>query len=137
MVGPFAHFPSVAVNWPLALFPHRAIHFGWSEMLRSHPRPHEWDWRVSSLLASDETLRRTSPGIVTYHEFDTLCDEGRQYAERLRHVRRLVDASCMPYPHGSGYGMAHILGWVADRLAERLLCPADDEQTASSVDLAQ
>ena len=77
MVGPFAHFASVASNWCLAIFPHRAIHFGWASLLKSHPHPHEWDYQVSSMLASDAQLSRSSPAIVTYHEYDTLYDEGR------------------------------------------------------------
>ena len=59
----------------------------------------------------------------------TLNDEGMQYAERLRAVGRLHAAKGMPYPHGS-----EILGWVADRLAERLRCPAEGDP--STTDLA-
>ena len=36
-----------------------------------------WDWRVSGLLANDELLRAVSPGIVTAHTLDVLCDEVR------------------------------------------------------------
>lgn len=57
-----------------------------------------------------------------------------EYAERLRTVGRLHAAKGMPYPHGSGYGMGEILGWVADRLAERLQCPVEGDP--STVDLA-
>ena len=67
MVGPFNHFPSIWARWRLGLFPYRQICFGWSTFLRDAPCPHEWDWRVSSLLASDEQLRATCPGVVTYH----------------------------------------------------------------------
>ena len=82
MVGPFAHFESVVANHNLALFPPRYILWSWSEFLKD-TSPHEWDWRVSALLASDEQLATTSPGIVTYHKFDTLRDEGAAYARRL------------------------------------------------------
>lgn len=116
MVGPFSHFESVGSAWTLALFPHRAIHFGWAKLMRSLPLPHLWDWRVSALLASDAQLKSTSPGIVTFHHYDTLCDEGRLYAERLQAVGRLHAAARMPYPHGSGIGMGHVLGWAASEM---------------------
>lgn len=74
MVGPFAHFYSVPKNWWLSLFPPRSILWAWSHFLRG-TEPHTWDWRVSALLATDEQLSKTSPGIVTFHKFDTLRDE--------------------------------------------------------------
>lgn len=78
------------------------------------------DWRVSSLLADDATLRKTSPGIVTYHQFDTLRDEGAAYVQRLKAVGRLQDAKELPYPHGSGVGMGEIMECVAVMVERRI-----------------
>ena len=78
------------------------------------------DWRVSSLLADDATLRKTSPGIVTYHQFDTLRDEGAAYVQRLKAVGRLHDAKELPYPHGSGVGMGEIMECVAVMVERRI-----------------
>ena len=130
MVGPFAHFESVPANAWLSLFPPRAILWSWSQFLRG-TRPHEWDWKVSALLATDEQLRRTSPGMLTYHTLDTLRDEGAAYAERLASVGRLHAARELPYPHGSGGGMHHILETMAQMVESRLRAvgEAEAEQT--------
>ena len=119
MVGPFGHFSSLADNAWLGLFPLRTITWMWGEFLRG-VRPHEWTWRVSALLATDEELALTCPGIVTYHQFDTLRDEGEAYVRRLEGVGKLHGAREMPYPHGSGVGMYAILDTVAQMIETRL-----------------
>ena len=63
MVAPLAHFMSMPSNHFYQLFAPRDISWSWAHYLADVP-PHEWDWRVSALLAPDETLARTSPGIV-------------------------------------------------------------------------
>jgi hypothetical protein len=60
-------------------------------------------------------------GIVTYHTFDILRDEGEMYAGRLASVGRLLYAAELPYPHGSGFGMGTILETVASQVEAHML----------------
>ena len=81
------------------------------------PRSHR---RVSALLASPEMLQKMSPGIVTAHLFDVLCDEARQYAARLEAVGQLHALRELPYTHGSALGFGAIMREVAHLMEERL-----------------
>lgn len=52
---------------------------------------------VSPLLASDEVLAKMPPTLVITAEYDPLCDEGEQYAQKLSSLG--VPTSCIRY-HG-------------------------------------
>jgi len=118
MVGPFVQYQSEPKSWWHSLLPRHSIPWSWTHFLRDVP-PHNWDWRVSALLASDEQLTRTCPGIVVFHSFDPGRDEGAAYAERLAAVGRL-HAACEISSRGLGFGMHEILETVAERIESRL-----------------
>lgn len=118
MVGPFVQYQSEPKRWWHSLLPRHSIPWSWTHFLRDVP-PHNWDWRVSALLASDEQLTRTCPGIVVFHSFDSRRDEGAAYAERLAAVGRL-HAACEISSRGLGFGMHEILETVAERIESRL-----------------
>jgi acetyl esterase/lipase len=118
MVGPFVQYQSEPKSWRHSLLPRHSIPWSWTHFLRDVP-PHNWDWRVSALLASDEQLTRTCPGIVVFHSFDPGRDEGAAYAERLAAVGRL-HAACEISSRGLGFGMHEILETVAERIESRL-----------------
>ena len=118
MVGPFGQYQSESKRWWHSLLPRNSIPWSWTHFLRDVP-PHNWDWRVSALLASDEQLTRTCPGILVFHSFDTRLDEGAAYAERLAAVGRL-HAACEITSRGLRVGMHEILVTVAERIESRL-----------------
>ena len=76
--------------------------------------------RVSALLAPPELLKKVSPGIVTAHLYDVLCDEARQYASRLEAAGRLHALRELPYSHGSALGFGAIMREVAQLMEGRL-----------------
>ena len=118
MVGPFGQYQCESKRWWHSLLPRNSIPWSWTHFLRDVP-PHKWDWRVSALLASDEQLTRTCPGILVFHSFDTRLDEGAAYAERLAAVGRL-HAACEITSRGLRVGMHEILVTVAERIESRL-----------------
>jgi acetyl esterase len=67
------------------------------EKFRAHylPRPADWnDWRASPALANSHA--GLAPAFVLTAGFDPLCDEGRQYAERV--ARAGIEVEYRNYP---------------------------------------
>lgn len=69
------------------------------------------DWRVSPSLAA--SLRGLPPALVITAECDPLCDDGKEYAERLRAEGIAAEYTCYPgvlhgfFPLGKAYDAAN------------------------------
>eukprot|EP00931_Biecheleriopsis_adriatica_P086157 TRINITY_DN60875_c0_g1_i1.p1 TRINITY_DN60875_c0_g1~~TRINITY_DN60875_c0_g1_i1.p1 ORF type:complete len:351 (+),score=48.39 TRINITY_DN60875_c0_g1_i1:37-1089(+) len=72
--------------------------WAWSRYLEGVD-PASYDWRVSPLFASNETMRAASPGHISYGAYDLLREAAITYAEKLKDVGKLAALNEFPMSH--------------------------------------